>query len=40
MEGEEKALFVAFVRRMLQWVPEERATARELRDDPWLQSGL
>ncbi|KAK0109461.1 hypothetical protein ONS95_002154 [Cadophora gregata] len=40
MEGEEKALFISFVRRMLKWLPEERATAKELQDDPWLQSGL
>ncbi|KAI1135447.1 kinase-like protein [Hypoxylon sp. FL0543] len=28
--------FISFVRRMLRWVPEERATAEELLDDPWL----
>jgi serine/threonine-protein kinase SRPK3 len=40
MEGEEKALFLKFVRRMLQWLPEDRDTAKELREDPWLRSGL
>jgi hypothetical protein len=40
MAGEEKALFLSFVRKMLQWLPEDRETARELRKDPWLQSGL
>jgi serine/threonine-protein kinase SRPK3 len=40
MEGEEKALFLTFVRRMLQWLPEDRDTAKELREDPWLRSGL
>jgi len=40
MVGEEKALFISFVRRMLQWLPEDRDTAKELRKDPWLQSGL
>ncbi|KAJ0162150.1 Serine/threonine-protein kinase SRPK [Colletotrichum tanaceti] len=29
-------LFVKFMRRMLCWVPEERATAAELLGDPWL----
>ncbi|KAL2060824.1 hypothetical protein VTL71DRAFT_8876 [Oculimacula yallundae] len=40
MSGEEKALFLSFVRKMLQWLPEDRKTAKELREDPWLQSGL
>ncbi|POR32176.1 Protein kinase domain-containing protein [Tolypocladium paradoxum] len=31
-------LFVKFIRRMLCWVPEERATASELLSDPWLDS--
>ncbi|KAJ5770991.1 uncharacterized protein N7511_003042 [Penicillium nucicola] len=28
--------FVKFLRRALTWMPSERATARELLDDPWL----
>ncbi|KAF5011334.1 hypothetical protein FDECE_2552 [Fusarium decemcellulare] len=32
----EADLFFAFVRRMLCWTPEERATAAELKLDPWL----
>ncbi|KAJ3549699.1 hypothetical protein NM208_g363 [Fusarium decemcellulare] len=32
----EADLFFAFMRRMLFWVPEERATAAELKLDPWL----
>lgn len=36
ISGEEKAMFMRFVRRMLKWRPEERSTARELLDDPWL----
>jgi hypothetical protein len=40
MVGEEKALFLNFVKRMLQWLSEDRGTAKELREDPWLQSGL
>ncbi|KAJ3538815.1 hypothetical protein NM208_g5740 [Fusarium decemcellulare] len=30
--------FLAFMRRMLSWVPEERATAAQLLSDPWLQA--
>lgn len=40
MSGEEKALFLNFIRRMLQWLPGDRKTAKELREDPWLRSGL
>ena len=36
LEGRNKELFLQFVRSMLQWVPEDRKTARELLDDPWL----
>lgn len=36
MTGEDKRLFLVFVRRMLQWMPEDRATAGQLLDDPWL----
>ncbi len=32
----EKEQFLDFVRGMLRWVPEERKTAKELLDDPWL----
>jgi serine/threonine-protein kinase SRPK3 len=27
--------FFAFMRRMICWLPEERATAKELKNDPW-----
>lgn len=36
VDGKEKALFLNFVRRMLRWMPEERVSAKELLDDPWL----
>jgi hypothetical protein len=39
MDGEDKRLFVALARRMLKWLPEERATAAELASDPWLTFG-
>lgn len=29
-------MFLRFVRRMLRWKPEERASAKELLYDPWL----
>ncbi|KAL4779793.1 kinase-like domain-containing protein [Aspergillus varians] len=34
--GEEKKMFIDFVRRMVKWRPEERSTAKELLQDPWL----
>lgn len=40
MAEEEQVLFLNFVRKMLQWLTEDRKTAKELRDDPWLWSGL
>ncbi|KAG5795423.1 hypothetical protein H9Q69_005516 [Fusarium xylarioides] len=36
MSGEEKQRFIQFINRMVKWNPEERSTARELLDDPWL----
>ncbi len=36
LEGRNKKLFLNFVRSMLQWVPEERKTAKDLLSDPWL----
>lgn len=32
---EEAERFLAFIHRMLRWMPEERATASELKEDPW-----
>ncbi|KAF9239208.1 hypothetical protein DTO013E5_7855 [Penicillium roqueforti] len=32
----EKESFLRFLRSMLKWLPEERMTARQLLDDPWL----
>lgn len=36
LEGEDKRLFLKFVSKMLQWLPEDRSTAKELLEDPWL----
>lgn len=33
---EDKELFVTFMRKMLCWLPQDRATAKELKEDPWL----
>jgi hypothetical protein len=35
-EGEEKMKFLEFMRKMLRWIPEERKSAKELLQDPWL----
>jgi hypothetical protein len=35
-EGEEKATFLRFVRKMVQWAPEDRPSAEVLIRDPWL----
>jgi len=37
-EGPEKEAFVDFMRCMLQWRPEDRMTARQLSEHPWLTS--
>ncbi|KZT20468.1 putative CDK4/6 [Neolentinus lepideus HHB14362 ss-1] len=36
LDGENKAEFLRFIRRFLQWEPEKRATAAELCEDRWL----
>ncbi|KAF5966996.1 CMGC/SRPK protein kinase [Fusarium bulbicola] len=36
MAGEERQRLVHFVKRMMTWRPEDRSTAKELLDDPWL----
>lgn len=35
-DGDEKAEFLRFARRMLQWLPEYRPTAKELLEDPFM----
>lgn len=37
LEREDKRLFLDFIKKMLQWLPEVRKTAKELLEDPWLQ---
>ena len=36
LKGEDKAQFLRFVRKMVTWKPEDRCSAEELLDDPWL----
>ncbi|KAI4628192.1 hypothetical protein J4E80_002330 [Alternaria sp. BMP 0032] len=36
LEGEEKELFLDFIRSMLRWRPEERKSATELLKHPWM----
>ncbi|KAF9775533.1 hypothetical protein IL306_006350 [Fusarium sp. DS 682] len=33
---EDSTRFIAFLRRVLTWMPEDRPTAKELLQDPWL----
>jgi serine/threonine-protein kinase SRPK3 len=40
LEGEEKSSFLKFLRRMLRWRPEDRATAGELVEEPWIRRSL
>lgn len=35
--GKEKVQFLNFMRKMLQWDPDQRSSAEELFQDPWLQ---
>lgn len=36
LEVENRDIFIRFVKGMLQWRPEDRKTAEELLQDPWL----
>ena len=38
LDGRDKEELLAFVRSMLRWRPEDRKTAKQLLDDPWLDS--
>lgn len=40
LEGDEKLQFLALMRKMMQWDPARRSTAKELLEDPWLKSHL
>ncbi len=34
LKGKEKQLFLDFTKKMLQWLPEDRMTAKQLLEDP------
>jgi serine/threonine-protein kinase SRPK3 len=36
LEKDEKTSFLQFLKKMIQWVPEERKSVKELMGDPWL----
>ncbi|KAI0334939.1 kinase-like protein, partial [Cubamyces sp. BRFM 1775] len=36
LEGENKAQFLRFIRKMVAWRPEDRSPAHELSEDPWV----
>lgn len=36
LKGEEKELFLDFIRSMLRWRPEDRKSATELLKHPWM----
>lgn len=36
LSGRNKEMFLNFMKGMLQWRPEDRKTAKELLQDPWL----
>lgn len=40
LDGEKKKEFLQFVRCMLQWRPEDRWTAKELLEHPWMREDL
>lgn len=36
LKGEDRERFLRMMRRMLQWEPEKRSSARELAEDEWI----
>lgn len=40
LQGKEKRLFLAFMRKMLQWKPEDRASLQDVFIDEWLLADL
>ncbi|KAG5959629.1 hypothetical protein E4U56_004889 [Claviceps arundinis] len=36
LEGEERECFLRFMRKMLQWEPEKRSSAKDLAEDEWI----
>lgn len=40
LEGEDKARFLLLIRKMLQWEPGKRSSAKELKEDEWIRENL
>lgn len=40
LNGRDKEMLLKFVRKILRWLPEERATAEELLEDEFLTQGF
>ena len=36
LHGRDQEMFLQFIKSMLTWAPEQRKTAKQLLDDPWL----
>ncbi|KAL1859973.1 hypothetical protein Plec18170_001921 [Paecilomyces lecythidis] len=39
-DAEDKACFLRLMRKMLQWEPEQRSSAKELQEDEWIRKNL
>lgn len=40
LHGEEKSLFISFLRRMLRWKPEDRGSLQDIFTDEWFEADL
>ena len=40
LEGEDKESFLRMMRRMLQWEPEKRSSAKELAENEWIRKEI
>jgi hypothetical protein len=38
VSADEREMSLEFAKRMLRWLPEERASAKDLLSDPWLRN--
>jgi hypothetical protein len=37
LEGEEQEYFIDFIKSFLKWLPEDRKSAEEMLEHPWLE---
>lgn len=40
LQGKDKEMFLEMMKGMLQWRPEDRKTAKQLLEDPWLYTNV